>query len=55
MGGNTVIDAFIEDNTSMKTEPVVAYRPTTTELLRYEAATQSVMHGLIPTSLALQA
>ena len=54
-GTGSIIDTFIEENTSMQDDPLALCRTTTRELLRYEAATQSVMHGLIPSSLAINA
>ena len=34
---------------------MLSEKPTTTQMLRYEASSQSVMHGLIPSAIGMAA
>ena len=44
-----------ERQDNQETTAMLSERPTTTQMLRYEASSQSVMHGLIPSAIGMAA
>ena len=44
-----------ENQDKQEATTMLSERPTTTQLLRYEASSQSVMHGLIPSAIGMAA
>ena len=44
-----------ENQDQQEANNTLSEKPTTTQLLRYEASSQSVMHGLIPSAIGMAA